>query len=60
MQELGLKPILNLNLNLNMRLGEGTGAAIAMGVVEAAAQVICKVLTFEGAGVSRNDAEVCF
>jgi nicotinate-nucleotide--dimethylbenzimidazole phosphoribosyltransferase len=56
LQELGLKPI----LNLNMRLGEGTGAAIAMGVVEAAAQVICKVLTFEGAGVSRNDAEVCF
>lgn len=51
LQELGLKPILNLNL----RLGEGTGAAIAMSVVEAAAQVICKVLTFEGAGVSRND-----
>lgn len=56
LQELGLKPILNLNL----RLGEGTGAAIAMSVVEAAAQVICKVLTFEGAGVSRNDSEVCF
>lgn len=52
LQELGLKPILNLNL----RLGEGTGAAIAMNVVEAAAQVICKMLTFEGAGVSRNDS----
>jgi len=56
LKELGLKPILNLNL----RLGEGTGAAIAMGVVEAAAQIISKVLTFEGAGVSRNDSEVCF
>jgi len=56
LQELGLKPILNLNL----RLGEGTGAVLAMGVVDAAAQVICKMLTFEGAGVSRNDSEVCF
>jgi len=56
LQELALNPILNLSL----RLGEGTGAAIAMNVVEAAAQVICKVLTFEGAGVSRNDSEVCF
>ncbi|MFZ5640807.1 MAG: nicotinate-nucleotide--dimethylbenzimidazole phosphoribosyltransferase [Bacillota bacterium] len=56
LEELGLKPLLNLNL----RLGEGTGAAVAMNVVESAAQVICKVLTFEGAGVSRNDSEVCF
>lgn len=56
LEELGLKPILNLNL----RLGEGTGAALAMNIVESAAQVIGKVLTFEGAGVSRNDSEVCF
>lgn len=50
LKELGLKPIFNLNL----RLGEGTGAALALHVVEAAAQVIGKMLTFEAAGVSRN------
>lgn len=46
--ELGLNPLLNLNL----RLGEGTGAALALNIVEAAAQVICRMLTFEAAGVS--------
>lgn len=56
LEELGLKPILNLNL----RLGEGTGAALAMNIVESAAQVIGKMATFEAAGVSRNDSEVCF
>ncbi len=50
LKELGLKPLLNLNL----RLGEGTGAALAMNVVEAAAQVINMMLTFEDAGVSRD------
>ncbi|SFQ95049.1 nicotinate-nucleotide--dimethylbenzimidazole phosphoribosyltransferase [Desulfoscipio geothermicus] len=50
LEELGLKPLLNLNL----RLGEGTGAALAMNLVESAAQVINKMLTFEDAGVSRN------
>jgi len=53
LEELGLKPLLNLNL----RLGEGTGAALAMSIVESAAQVMGKMLTFEDAGVSRN-AEV--
>lgn len=48
LKELGIKPILNLDL----RLGEGTGAALAMNVVESAAQVISKMLTFEGAGVT--------
>lgn len=48
LDELGLNPLLNLNL----RLGEGTGAALAMNIVEAAAQVICKMLTFEDAGVT--------
>ncbi|MHB8126370.1 MAG: nicotinate-nucleotide--dimethylbenzimidazole phosphoribosyltransferase [Desulfitobacteriaceae bacterium] len=48
LKELGLNPLLNLNL----RLGEGTGAALAMNIVEAAAQVICKMLTFEAAGVT--------
>lgn len=48
LKELGLNPLLNLNL----RLGEGTGAALAMNIVEAAAQVIGKMLTFDDAGVS--------
>jgi nicotinate-nucleotide--dimethylbenzimidazole phosphoribosyltransferase len=50
LEELGLQPLLNLNL----RLGEGTGAALAMNIVESAAQVINKMLTFEDAGVSRK------
>jgi nicotinate-nucleotide--dimethylbenzimidazole phosphoribosyltransferase len=50
LEELGLKPLLNLNL----RLGEGTGAVLAMNIVESAAQVIGKMLTFEDAGVCRN------
>lgn len=51
LEDLGLKPLLDLNL----RLGEGTGAALAMNIVEAAANVIGKMLTFDDAGVSRND-----
>ena len=47
---LGLKPL----LDLNFRLGEGTGAAVAMHLVECAAQVLNKMLTFEDAGVTRN------
>lgn len=50
LEELGLKPLLNLDL----RLGEGTGAVLAMNIVESAAQVICRMLTFEDAGVCRN------
>jgi nicotinate-nucleotide--dimethylbenzimidazole phosphoribosyltransferase len=50
LRELGLNPLLNLNL----RLGEGTGAALAMNIVEASAQVIAKMLTFEDAGVTSN------
>jgi len=50
LEKLGLKPLLNLNL----RLGEGTGAALAMSIVESAAQVIGRMLTFEDAGVCRN------
>jgi nicotinate-nucleotide--dimethylbenzimidazole phosphoribosyltransferase len=50
LEELGLKPLLNLSL----RLGEGTGAVLAMNIVESAAQVIGKMLTFEDAGVCRK------
>ena len=52
LEELGLNPLLDLKL----RLGEGTGAALAMNIVEAAAQVINKVLTFAAAGVSGAEA----
>ncbi|MCL5057387.1 MAG: nicotinate-nucleotide--dimethylbenzimidazole phosphoribosyltransferase [Actinobacteria bacterium] len=48
LEDLGLNPLLNLSL----RLGEGTGAALAMNIVESAAQVICEMLTFEAAGVN--------
>jgi nicotinate-nucleotide--dimethylbenzimidazole phosphoribosyltransferase len=54
LEELGLKPLLNLNL----RLGEGTGAALAMNIVESSAQVINRMLTFEDAGVCRNSEGV--
>jgi len=54
LKEVGLKPILNLDL----RLGEGTGAALAMNVVESAANVIGKMLTFEDAGVSKGSSGV--
>lgn len=50
LEELGLKPLLNLSL----RLGEGTGAALAMNIVEASARIISRMLTFEDAGVSRD------
>ena len=50
LEEVGLKPLLNLNL----RLGEGTGAALAMNIVEAAARVIGRMLTFEDAGVCKR------
>jgi nicotinate-nucleotide--dimethylbenzimidazole phosphoribosyltransferase len=53
LEELGLRPLLNLNL----RLGEGTGAALAMNLIESAAQVIGKMLTFEDAGVCRKSSE---
>lgn len=50
LKELGLRPLLDFNL----RLGEGTGAALAMNIIEASAQVIAKMLTFEEAGVTGN------
>ena len=50
LEELGLDPLLNLNL----RLGEGTGGALAMNIVESAAGVIGKMLTFEAAGVTSD------
>ena len=51
LEHLGLEPI----LDLRMRLGEGTGAALAMGIIEGAVRVFNEVLTFEQAGVSKNE-----
>ncbi len=53
LEELGLKPILNLNL----RLGEGTGAALAFPIIEAASRIIHKMLTFTDAGVTPGKTE---
>lgn len=39
-------------LDLEMRLGEGTGAALAMPVIEAAANLFNEMATFSSAGVS--------
>ena len=50
LEHLGLEPILDLRL----RLGEGTGAALAMGIIEGAVRVFREVLTFEEAGVTKN------
>jgi nicotinate-nucleotide--dimethylbenzimidazole phosphoribosyltransferase len=50
LDELGLKPILDLNL----RLGEGTGAALALCIVEAATKILCQMATFENAKVSKK------
>lgn len=39
-------------LDLGMRLGEGSGAALALCVVRAAVELLNRMATFEGAGVS--------
>lgn len=46
--ELGLTPL----FDLEMRLGEGTGAALAMGIIDVAAKLLCEMATFASAGVS--------
>jgi nicotinate-nucleotide--dimethylbenzimidazole phosphoribosyltransferase len=43
-------------LDLGMRLGEGSGAAVALPVVRAAVSLFTEMATFEGAGVSHQDA----
>ena len=41
-------------LNLRLRLGEGTGAALAIPIINAAANILCDMATFEQAGVSEK------
>jgi len=48
LRALGLRPLLDLDL----RLGEGSGAALAFGLVEAAARMLCEMKTFAEAGVA--------
>jgi nicotinate-nucleotide--dimethylbenzimidazole phosphoribosyltransferase len=45
---IGLEPL----LDLEMRLGEGTGAALAMKIIQAAAEAFTGMATFTSAGVS--------
>jgi nicotinate-nucleotide--dimethylbenzimidazole phosphoribosyltransferase len=47
LDHLGLQPL----LDLGMRLGEGTGALLALPVLQAAAQAMRDVATFDAAGV---------
>lgn len=48
LEALGLTPLLELGL----RLGEGSGAALALPLVQAAADILRDMATFAGAGVS--------
>jgi nicotinate-nucleotide--dimethylbenzimidazole phosphoribosyltransferase len=49
---LAMEPV----IQFEMRLGEGTGAALAMGIIDAACQVMSGMATFAEAGVSGADA----
>jgi nicotinate-nucleotide--dimethylbenzimidazole phosphoribosyltransferase len=51
LQNLGMKPL----LDLGMRLGEGSGAALAAGLVRAAVNCHSGMATFDSAGVSNKD-----
>jgi nicotinate-nucleotide--dimethylbenzimidazole phosphoribosyltransferase len=52
LEQLGLRPLLNLNL----RLGEGTGAVLAFHLLDAAVRILNEMATFAEAGVSDKEA----
>ncbi len=51
LNEIGLKPM----LNLNMRLGEGSGCPIAINIINTALEVINNMATFEQANIDINN-----
>jgi len=51
LENLGLKPLLNLDL----RLGEGTGAALGVFLAQAAVALLNEMATFSQAGVSDRE-----
>jgi nicotinate-nucleotide--dimethylbenzimidazole phosphoribosyltransferase len=50
MDYIGLKPF----LALEMRLGEGTGCPLAFNIIEAAAEIINRMATFEEVDISSD------
>ena len=53
LQQLGLKPLLDLDL----RLGEGTGAVLALPLLDAAVRILNDMATFDEAGVSDRQTD---
>lgn len=51
LESLGAEPLLDLDL----RLGEGTGALLAFPMLRAACEMLCRMATFETAGVSGRE-----
>ena len=51
LQQLGLKPLLDLDL----RLGEGTGALLGLPLLDAAVRILNEMATFDEAGVSDRE-----